>query len=369
MRDPYEVLGVSREASPDELKSAYRRLARRYHPDVNPGDHEAEEKFKEIGQAYSVLSDPDKRARFDRFGTVDEPQGGVHFEGGFQDLFDMFFGGGDMGGRARRNGDRDGDDVRADVEITLHEVITGVEKEVRYGRHMRCQECGGNGSEGGSPPQRCTKCNGQGVVVQVRQTFIGSMRTSVTCGTCGGAGVVVTNPCKSCHGQGLQVEETVTTVKIPPGVGDGLTVHAPGQGSHGLGRGRSGDLYVVLHVTPDPRFERSGGNLITSISLTFAQATLGDEISVEGVDADYDVEIPRGTQPGSVLKIEGAGLPPLHGGRRGDLLLQVQVEVPTQLTEAQESLVRQFAELRGEDEPKGSGGGLLGGLFGKGKRK
>lgn len=369
MRDPYEVLGVSPEATADEIKSAYRRLARRYHPDVNPGDHEAEEKFKDIGQAYSVLSDPEKRARFDKFGVVEEQPQATHFEGGFQDLFDMFFGGATAGAQGRRRNERDGDDVRADVAVSLGEVISGVEKEVSYGFFARCAECGGNGSEGGAPPERCTKCGGQGVINTVRQTFIGAMRTAVTCGACGGAGVVITKPCKSCGGQGLTVKEAKTRVRIPPGVADGLTVHIPGAGSEGLGRGRSGDLYVVLHVEADSRFERRGQNLITSINLTFAQAALGDEVTVEGVDSDYDVEIPRGTQPGSVLKIEGAGLPPLHGGRRGDLLLEVGVEVPGNLSEAEESLIRQLAELRGEPSPKGPSGGLLGGLFGKGKKK
>lgn len=367
MRDPYEVLGVSSDATQDDIKSAYRRLARRYHPDVNPGDHEAEEKFKDIGQAYAVLSDPEKRARFDRFGTVEEqPQ--VHFEGGFQDLFDMFFGGAEAG-RGRNRSERDGDDMRSDIEITLGEVVVGVEKTISYGRHVRCRECGGTGSEGGSPPERCAKCNGQGVMHQLRQTFIGTVRTSVTCATCGGSGTVIKNACRNCRGQGLQVEESSTSVRIPPGVTDGLTVHVPGKGSEGTGRGRTGDLYVVLHVVADPRFERSGMNLLTGVNLTFAQASLGDEITVEGVDSDYDVEIPKGTQPGSVLKIEGAGLPPLHGGRRGDLLLQVNVTVPQNLSEAEESLIRQFAELRGEPSPKGAPEGFLGGLFGKGKKR
>ncbi len=367
MRDPYEVLGVSRDATAEEIKSAYRRLARRYHPDVNPGDHEAEEKFKEIGQAHAILSDPDKRARFDRFGTLEDAPV-ADFSGGFADLFEAFFGGMDVG-RGRRNVGRDGDDVRADVELTLSEVVTGVEREIEYGRYAACPECRGTGSEGGVQPEKCDQCGGAGVITQLRQTFLGSMRTSVTCGKCRGAGSVILKPCPECRGSGLTVEESRTKVKVPPGVESGLTMHVPGMGSDGTGGGRSGDLYVVLHVRDDPRFERRGQHIYGTLALTFAQAALGDVVEVAGIDEDYEIDVPSGTQPGSTLRVTGAGLPPLHGGARGDLVLQVGVDVPRDLSEAQESLVRQLAELRGEPMPRGERGGLLGGIFKKGKRK
>lgn len=206
------------------------------------------------------------------------------------------------------------------------------------------------------------------MVTQVRNTFIGQVRTSTTCSFCGGTGQVVEKLCGKCDGVGLVSSEAKTTVRIPPGVDDGLTIRVPGEGCEGLGDGRNGDLYVVLHVNPDSRFARSGRDLLSRISLTFAQAALGDTVEVEGLDADFEVEIPRGTQPGSTLRIEGAGLPPLHGGKRGDLLLQVEVEIPKDLTPAQEDLIRRFAELRGERNPKGTEAGLLGGLFKKGKK-
>lgn len=367
MRDPYEVLELTREASQEEIKAAYRRLARRFHPDVNPDDRQAEERFKEIGQAYTVLSDPERRDRFDRFGTADE-QVPVDFGGGFGDLFDMFFGG--EGVRGRRRTGRDGDDVRADIEISLLEVVTGVEKSVKFARYARCKACAGTGSEAGAAPLTCQRCGGAGMVSQIRNTFIGQVRTSTTCTACGGTGQVVEKLCRECDGVGLTPEELATSVTIPSGVGDGMTMRVPGNGCEGLGTGKNGDLYVVVHVAPDARFQRSGLDLISSVSLSFPQASLGDTVDVQGLDSDYEVEIPRGTQPGTVLKIESAGLPPLHGGRRGDLLMHVQVEVPTDLTQAQENLIGQLAELRGEGKRKPPAeGGLLGGLFKGAKSK
>jgi molecular chaperone DnaJ len=368
MRDPYEVLEVSREASSEEIKVAYRRLARRYHPDVNPGDRECEEKFKEIGQAYAVLSDSDRRARYDRFGALDE-QVPMDVSGGFTDLFDMFFGGGEFGGTRARSG-RDGDDVRADVTLTLGEVLTGVTKEVSYMRSVKCGPCKGIGSEGGTPPKTCAKCGGSGAISQVRDTFIGSIRTAVACNACRGTGQVVEKVCSHCKGVGLIPEETKAKVEIPPGVDEGLTVRVAGKGGDGIGAGTKGDLYVVLHVQADPRFRRNGTDLISFVNLSFAQAALGDSVDIEGIDSDYEVEIPRGTQPGAVLRIEGAGLPHLHGGRRGDIVLQVSVEVPNDLSQAQEDLIRQLAELRGEHlQPKDSRrSAAVSGLFKKGRK-
>lgn len=366
MRDPYEVLGLSRAASPDEIKSAYRRLARKHHPDVNQEDPHAEETFKEIGQAYAVLSDPDRRARFDQFGTLDEQPGGFYQGGSFTDLFDMFFGGGVQTGVDPRL--QDGDDVRAEVELTLGEVVTGAEKDVRYRHYVRCASCGGNGAEPGTEPETCPRCGGSGSITQVRDTFLGSIRTSMTCGQCRGAGKIIKKPCPTCKGQGLVVGDATGTVQIPAGVRHGSTLHLPGKGSEPAGMGRPGDLYVVVGVREDPRFERHGQDLHGRLELTFAQATLGDEIVIEGVDDEYDLAIPSGTQPGTILTIRGAGLPPLHGGRRGDLHLHSTVRVPERVSDAQAEAILNLAELSGERVPKPpEPGGILGGLFKKKK--
>jgi len=366
-RDPYEVLGVPRDASADEIKTAYRRLARKHHPDVNPNDPHAEEAFKEVGEAYAILSDPDRRANFDRFGTTDEVPDPFFGGGGFGDIFEMFFGAAGQAGRQRRMG-RDGDDIRADVEVALQEVVTGVHRDVQVQRMSQCSACGGSGSEGGVAPETCATCRGQGQISQTRNTFIGTVRTSTPCPTCGGAGTVVKTPCSKCGGRGLLRETARVSVAIPAGVESGATMHLPGQGSDGTGYGRPGDLYVVLSVRQDPRFERDGRNLVTRFKLTFAQAALGDVVSVQGVDQEYDMEVPPGTQPGAVLGIREGGLPPLHGGKRGDLLVVAAVEVPTKLSEQESEHLKQFAALRGERIPQSpEPGGILGGLFKKKK--
>jgi molecular chaperone DnaJ len=367
-RDPYEVLGVPQDATPDEIKSAYRRLARKHHPDVNPNDPHAEETFKEVGEAYSILSDPEKRSRYDRFGTAEEsPDPFFGSGGGFGDIFEMLFGAQMQGPRQRRMG-RDGEDIRADVELTLGEVVTGVHRDISVNRMSQCDACSGTGSEGGAAPVACKTCGGQGQVSQTRDTFIGTVRTATTCPTCGGAGSTITNPCGKCRGRGLTQETARIGVTIPAGVDSGATMHLPGQGCDGTGYGKPGDLYVVLTVKPDKRYERDGRNLVTRISLTFAQAALGDTVKVEGVDQEFDMEVPAGTQPGAVLGIRDAGLPPLHGGKRGELLVVVNVAVPTKLSDQEVEHLQRFAEMRGEPVPQGQqGGGLLGGLFKKRK--
>lgn len=361
--DPYQVLGVSRGASDEEIKSAYRRLARKYHPDVNQ-DAGAEDKFKEIGQAYAVLSDPEKRARYDQFGVLDDSQSGFFTGGGFGDLFEMFFGG--MGAQSRRRSSvRDGQDVREDIPITLREVLDGFEREIEYSRPARCGSCGGTGGEDGAKPKTCPTCQGQGAVFQTRTTFIGTVRTSTGCPTCGGEGTIVEKPCSSCKGRGMVLETKTTSVKVPPGVESGTTMHLLGEGGDAIGGGRPGDLYVVLHVEDDQRFVREGQNLRSALDLTFAQAALGDKIEIEGIEGPIELAIPAGTQPGSVLRVKGAGLPPLHGGRRGDLLVEANVVVPTSLTPAEERLIRELAELRGERAPQPEQGGILGAIFRK----
>jgi molecular chaperone DnaJ len=369
-RDPYEVLGVPRDASADEIKSAYRRLARRYHPDVNREDPQAEEKFKEVGAAYSVLSDPNRRAKFDRSGSMEEGPDNPFFNmgggGGLTDLFEMFFGAVQQQGRTRAQG-RNGEDVRVHLELSLKDVITGVHRDVVVNRSAMCTACNGVGTEGGKPPENCGTCQGTGMVSRVQNTFIGSVRTSAPCPTCHGEGVLIKDPCKVCKGRGAVQEAARVNVSVPPGVESGQAMHIPGQGGEGLGMGRSGDLEVVLTVADEERFERRGTILYTWAPLTFAQATLGDTIDIEGVDQAYELEIPAATQPGSQLIIKNGGLPPLHGGKRGDLVVQTTIQVPKKVSEEQEKLLRDFAELGGEPIPKGASKGLLGGIFGKRK--
>lgn len=364
-RDPYEVLGVARDASADEIKSAYRRLARKYHPDVNPNDPDAEGKFKEIGSANSVLSDPEKRARFDRFGTVDDADPGFQGAGGVGDLFDMFFGGGGFGGQQARGAGHDGDDLRADVLLTLEEVLNGAQREIEVRRLAQCTDCNGTGAEGGAQPEKCLQCAGQGSVTQTRQTFLGTMRTATTCPKCHGSGKRIDNPCKGCAGEGVRPEEARVAARIPPGVEDGATMHLPGQGNEGTGIGRPGDLYVVLHVQDDARFERQGTHLLTALEVTFVQAALGHKVSIQGIDDSHELEVPAGTQAGTQLRVRGAGLPPLHGGRRGDIVVEIEVEVPRKMSDGEIKLLREFAELRGEKRAEGETGGILGGLFKK----
>ncbi len=370
IRDPYEVLGVSRSAGADEIKSAYRRLARKYHPDVNQNDAAAEEKFKEVGAAYAVLSDPERKSRFDQFGTTDDqasdPFAGAN--GGIGDLFDMFFGaaGGSQGGR--RRGGRDGADITIELELTLLDVLTGISRELEIDKLVECGSCAGRGTEGGKPPETCSTCRGQGAVSAVRNTFIGQVRTQTTCPTCGGEGILIKSPCTSCRGKGTKREKSRVTANIPPGVERGSSLHMPGHGNDGTNGGVSGDLYVVLNVRDDSRFQRRGTDVHTEITLTFAQAALGDQLTLDGIDGEVSVDVAAGTQPGARATVKGHGLPPLHGGRRGDFFVHFNVKIPEKLGETEAKLIRELAELRGEPIPKGEAkGGILGGIFGKKK--
>lgn len=369
VKDLYEVLGVQRGASADELKSAYRKLARQYHPDVNPNDPAAEEKFKEVSQAYSILSDPEKRARYDQYGVTDEQGmggGGDFFGGGnFQDLFDMFFGA-QQGGRRQTVFGRDGEDIRADLRLTLLDVLNGKKERLRYRRMARCAECDGSGAEKGTERETCPTCAGQGVVTRVQNTFIGQVRTQTACNTCGGEGTVVKEKCKACSGRGLIAVDEELELEIPPGVEAGTHMAVRGKGSAGVGAGQPGDLYVFFDVANDPRFVRENTTLYAKVAISFAQAALGDQIALEGVGEEVELDIPAGTQPGTMFRVKNAGLPPLHGGGRGEMRVEVQVNVPTKLSEAEANLIRELAELQGEDTPSGSGS-ILGGLFKKKK--
>jgi molecular chaperone DnaJ len=370
-RDPYEVLGVSRSASADEIKSAYRKLARKYHPDVNQGDPSAEEKFKEVSGAYEILSDPEKRQRYDQFGTTEGIPQDPFFGGqggNIGDLFDMFFGGGGGGGgRGRRTPAVDGDDLRADVEVTFQEVLTGVTRQVEITKMGECDSCRGTGVEGGGMPQQCPTCQGAGAVSTIKNTFLGQVRTQTMCPKCSGSGYFVTNPCRNCSGKGVKVKKEQVEVKIPAGVETGSTIHMAGFGSDGIRGGRPGDLYVVLHVPEDGPFVRKGQHVLTGFDITVAQAILGDTVKIDGIEAELELEIPAGTQPGQQVVLKGSGLPPLHGGKRGDLVVEFNVVIPKKVSETEAKLIRDFAELRGERVPEDKGGGILGGIFGKKK--
>ena len=359
-RDPYEVLGVARAASQDEIKTAYRRLAREHHPDVNPNNPEAEEKFKEIGTAYNILSDPDKRARFDQFGTVDEMPQDPFFNGSMaiNDIFDMFFG--SMGGgNARSRSAFNGSDIQTRVELELKDVLHGVDREVSVARQIQCSDCNGTGVEGGGPPESCQQCGGVGAVSRIQQTFIGQVRTQTTCPVCGGAGTIIKNPCHGCRGKRLVPQKATLKVTIPAGVENGTSLRLTGKGNEGIGGGRPGDLYVGLVVHDDSRFERDGNELHTSVDITYAQAALGDELLVEGLDENYAVDLPTTSQPDQVLTVRNAGLPHLHGGRRGNMYVHVNLVVPGKLNDEQRELLIKLAEAGGEPIPKGEKGGIL----------
>jgi molecular chaperone DnaJ len=365
--DPYEALEVGRDATPEDVKSAYRRLARKYHPDVNPNNPEAEEKFKEVSYAYSILSDPEKKARFDQYGTTEEaPQDPFQGAGGFQDLFEAFFGG--MGGAAqqgrRRSRDRDGEDLRTEGVVTLKEVLEGTKKNIEYKRMKTCSACNGTGGEGGQKPETCPTCDGNGAVTRVQQTLLGNMRTTAPCHTCGGTGQVIKDRCHECTGRGLVVAREKVEVSIPAGVEDGNVLRVPGRGSDGVGQGAPGDLYVVVHVATDHKFERNGRDLFTTAEITFAQAALGDLIEVDGIDEKIELEVEPGTQPGQEMVARGKGLPRLHGGNRGDLRVTAKVKVPKKIDGEQQDLLRKFAEMRGEPVPKGRDS-LIGKIFKK----
>lgn len=361
-RDYYEVLGVSKQASADELKKAFRKMARQYHPDANPDKKDAEEKFKEIAEAYEVLSDPEKRANYDRFGhAANNGQGFGGFEGGFGgfgdlgglgDIFDMFFGG---GGRSRR-GPEKGSDLRLDMEISFEEAAFGLEKDIKVPRNEECGTCGGTGAAPGTKAQACSACNGSGQIQYAQNTPFGRVVQSRTCDRCRGAGKIIEKPCPTCHGAG-QVRKTRSIhVKIPAGVDSGTRLRVSGEGESGLRGGPRGDLYVYIYVKAHKFFRREGNDVIVEIPVSFSQAALGDEIEVDTLDGKARVKVPEGTQSGSVFRLRGRGIPDLHGHGRGDQHVRVKVVTPTRLTEKQKELMQEFARLSNENPAPGEKG-------------
>lgn len=349
MRDYYEILGVDHSASPDEIKRAFRRLAREYHPDVKKDDPHANERFKEINEAYQVLSDPQRRSQYDRYGTV-QPIPAEEFRdfgfGPFNDIFDMFFGRRPAG--AQPDAQLRGTDLRYDLEISLEEAWRGTEKEIEIERLDTCPSCFGTGAERGSAPETCPTCRGSGQMRYAQRTAFGSFTQITTCTTCGGSGTVLRNPCKQCRGSGRVPLKKTLMVTVPAGVDDGMRLRLAGEGEAGERGGGRGDLYVFLELTPHRVFKRRGRDLYATVPVSITQAALGDEIDVPTLDGSVTQVVSAGTQPGDVLTIRGKGMPDPRGGR-GDLHVRLDVRVPTTLTAEERRLLVQLAKLRGEN--------------------
>jgi molecular chaperone DnaJ len=350
-RDYYEVLGVERTASPDEVRKAFRSLARKYHPDVNQHDTEAEVRFKEINEAHEVLSNPDQRARYDRFGHEGAQAGlGDAFagSGGFGDLFDMFFGAQGGGFRQPSSG-RDGHDLRYDLHITLEEAFTGVDKTIKLTRHEGCNSCKGTGAKPGTTPQKCPSCNGSGQVKHVQSTILGSFATVVPCTRCRGEGMVVTSPCETCNGAGRTQTSTDRTIRVPAGVDSGSSIKRTGEGDVGARGGHTGDLYIVINVAEHETFKRQNNDLYCELEVPFAKMALGGPVTVKTLGDDETLAVPSGTASGTTFRLRGKGMPDVSGRRGpGDLYTVAIVGVPTRLTEEQKRLLREFAIALGD---------------------
>jgi molecular chaperone DnaJ len=342
-KDYYAVLGVSRDADDAALKRAYRNLARAHHPDKNPGDKSAEERFKEISEAYTILSDPDKRAQYDRFGTVSGPggPGDVGFGTIFEDLFEGFFG----GERDRRPRARRGDDLRYDLEISLEEAAQGMDTKLQIPRLETCEACRGSGNEPGTRPETCGTCRGQGQV-RFSQGFLTVARP---CPACRGRGSINKSPCKACRGEGRQAKERLLEVTIPAGIEDGNQLRLSGEGEGGPLGGPPGDLYVVVHVRAHEIFVRQGAHLLCELPLDFTQVALGDTVEVPVLGGTAQLTVPPGTQPGQRLVLKGKGMPQLRGRGRGDAVYEVAVEVPARLTARQRELLEEFRRASADE--------------------
>lgn len=352
--DYYELLGVSRDADDDTIKKAYRKLAREFHPDRNPGDEAAEARFKEIAVAYEILSDPEKRAQFDRFGSsgMGGAGAGDMFSGGISDLFEAFFGQGGSpfgGGAGGGSSYRAGEDLETVLDLPFERAVFGGEESIDVRTAISCDVCEATGCKPGTEPERCAQCNGAGQIRQVRRSILGQMVSASPCPSCAGAGEQIPEPCEACSGDGRIVETRTYSVDVPAGVGDGSTLRLTGRGAVGKRGGGIGDLYVRLRVQPHERFERNGYDLVDVLEIGIAQAALGAAIMYETLDGLEDLVVKPGTQTGRLFRLRDRGVPHLDGRGRGDLLVQVSVEVPTDLSDDQIDLLRQFAESRGED--------------------
>lgn len=350
-RDYYEVIGVSRDCDQQEIKRAYRRLARECHPDVNPGDKDAEERFKQVAEAYAVLSDESKRARYDRYGHEAPGGFGVDvdpFFGGFTDIFDVF----DTlmsGGRRRRSAVERGADLRHDITIEIEQAATGVAKAIEVVRLSVCEDCHGSGAAAGTSPETCYACGGAGQVRATREGFFGYTSTITTCPNCGGTGRQIPHPCPTCGGKGRERRKRKIEVNIPAGIDDGYRIRIPGQGDAGANGGPPGDLYVDLFVKPHPVFKRNQQDLYVEQEISFAQAALGDLVRVPTLDGPEELSIPAGTEAGATLTLRNRGMPSLRSNGRGHQYVVIKVVTPKKLSQRQRELLLEFAEARGEN--------------------
>ena len=363
-RDYYEVLGIDKSASDADIKKAYRVLAKKYHPDMNPGNAEAEAKFKEVNEAYEVLSDSDKKAKYDQFGhaAFDQSSGfGGGYGGGYTtdfgdlgDIFGSFFGGAfGGGGQRRRNGPQRGDDIQIRVSLTFEEAVFGAKKTVTYARLRKCPDCNGNGSEGGQAPETCPVCRGSGQVRTVHNMGGMQFQSTGTCEKCRGTGKIVKNPCSRCRGAGMERENKNLTVEIPAGIDHGERIALRGQGCDGKNGGPAGDLIIQIGVQNHKMFKREGANIYCDIPVTISEAVLGAQIEVPTLEGQHKFDLPEGTQSGTSFTLRGKGVPNLNNGsRRGDLIFTVNVEIPTGLSSKQKEAMRAFAEACGESNYK-----------------
>ena len=369
-RDYYEVLGVSKSATPDEIKKAYRKLTKENHPDLHPGDKACEERFKEANEAYEVLSDEDKRKKYDQYGhAAFDPNAGFGGGfgdfggfGGFGDIFGDLFGGfGGFGGSSSRNPNapRKGDSLRATANISFEEAAFGCKKEVTVARVEQCPDCKGTGCAPGTTPEICPDCKGTGSVTTAQRTPFGIVQSSSPCSKCRGTGKIIHQPCKTCRGMGSVRRQHKVEINIPAGIDDGQTISKPGQGNSGVNGGPAGDLLVSVIVRPHARFERDGASVLLEQEISFAQATLGADIEIPTLDGKVKLTIPEGTQPGAVFRLKGKGIPYLRGSGRGDQFITVNVAVPRNLSGSQKELLRQFAASMGELDGE-AGRGIFG---------
>ena len=369
-RDYYEVLGVDKNATDDEIKKAYRKKAKQYHPDLNPGDKAAEEKFKEANEAYEVLSDADKKARYDQYGHAGvDPNfgaGGGNPFGGFGgfggggmdfdlgDIFSSFFGGGSGGSRrANPNAPRRGEDLKASVTISFEEAAKGCKRTIDIHRIDVCPDCNGSGAKSGTSPKTCTECHGTGQVTTQQRTPFGMISSQKACPKCGGKGKVIETPCPKCSGRGRIAKPGKIEINIPAGIDDTQVLNLRGEGNKGLNAGPSGDLHVTVRVRPHPYFERDGFNVWYDMHVSYAQAALGDKITVPTLDGNVEYNLRQGTQPMDVFKLRDKGIPNLNGRGRGDQLVRIIVDVPSSLTDEQKELLQKFNESLGNKRPQG----------------
>jgi len=373
-RDYYEVLGVAKTASEDEIKSAYRKLAKKYHPDLNPGNAEAEAKFKEVNEAYGVLSDADKRAKYDQYGTAD-PQAGFGgggfsggfggfgsggFSGGFEDIFENIFGG-FTGSRRSNNAPEQGRDLRVDMELTFEEAAFGAKKEINLTREESCDECGGSGAAKGTTAEVCQACHGSGQVRTTQNTVFGSFSSTQQCTACHGTGRIIRTPCKKCGGKGRIRRARRISINVPAGIDNGQAITLRGEGEQGKRGGAAGDLYVYFSVKPHKLFKRRGNDIYLEVAVSFANAALGAEITVPTLEDSIKYKIPEGTQPGTVFRIRGKGIKRLGGNDRGDMYITVGVEIPRRLSSKQKELLRAFDDSVNGNEPQEKKRGIFGG--------